>query len=79
MKNNNIEYIYSLIDDENFEEIENNIDYLTTNELTNLFNYLNEICPNKRLMNIIEEEIAVRTFSVTPDEYNEDIEYIFYE
>lgn len=79
MKNNNIEYIYSLIDDENFEEIENNIDYLTTNELTNLFNYLNEISPNKRLMNIIEEEIAIRTFSVIPDEYNEDIEYVFYE
>lgn len=79
MKNNNIEYIYSLIDDENFEEVENNIDYLTTNELTNLFNYLNEISPNKRLMNIIEEEIAVRTFSVIPDEYNEDIEYVFYE
>nr|DAY07026.1 MAG TPA: hypothetical protein [Crassvirales sp.] len=52
---------------------------MTTNELTSLFNYLTTVCPNNRLMKVVEEEISARTISMMPDEYNPGDEYQFFE
>lgn len=77
--NSVVQDVYSLIDEDRFEEAEKQIEYLTASELTSLFNYLTAVCPNNRLLEVVEEEISVRTFFMMPDEYNPGDEYQFFE
>lgn len=77
--NDIVKSVYSLIDNDRIEEAEEQLEYLNTNELTQLFNYLTSVCPNNKLMRTIEKEIAVRTFSIMPEEYAQEDEYVFYE
>ena len=55
--NDIVQDVYSLIDEDRFEEAEEQLEYMTTSELTSLFNYLTTVCPNNRLMKVVEEEI----------------------
>lgn len=77
--NDIVQDVYSLIDEDRFEEAEEQLEYMTTNELTSLFNYLTAVCPNNRLMKVVEEEISARTISMMPDEYNPGDEHQFFE
>lgn len=77
--NDIVQDVYSLIDEDRFEEAEEQLEYMTTNELTYLFNYLTTVCPNNRLMKVVEEEISARTISMMPDEYDPGDEYQFFE
>lgn len=77
--NNIVQDVYSLIDEDRFEEAEEQLEYMTTGELTSLFNHLTTVCPNNRLMKAVEEEISARTISMMPDEYNPGDEYQFFE
>lgn len=77
--NDIVQDVYSLIDEDSFEEAEEQLEYMTTGELTSLFNYLTTVCPNNRLMKVVEEEISARTISMMPDEYNPGDEYHFFE
>lgn len=78
MNGNSILNIYKLIDDDRIDEAEENLEYLSTNELESLFNYLTSVKPIDNLMKSIEKEIIQRMDPFVSDIDDSD-DYFFYE